>query len=146
MQINDTTVKQNNNMSDIQQIEARLSRIERALGISEDGVFPKTDLTQQLIRVENILYNLTDMAVNSRLTTAGELKTLTMDDVAELLHCRYGNVEGMARRGVIPSIKVPGIRNVIFLEKDVLAWMENNRTKANKEDDASSTTDIRASV
>jgi predicted DNA-binding transcriptional regulator AlpA len=59
------------------------------------------------------------------------LKTLGPEDLAKLLHRSVETIKSDARRRpevLPPRFKIPGSRRLVWLESDVIAWVE--RTKA----------------
>lgn len=62
------------------------------------------------------------------------LKTLTAEDLAPLLHRSVDTIKTDVRRRpetLPPRLRIPGSNRLMWLERDVLEWIENCR-KASK--------------
>lgn len=65
---------------------------------------------------------------------SSNLKTLTAEDLAPLLHRSVDTIKTDVRRRpetLPPRLRIPGSNRLFWLEKDVLEWIENCR-KASK--------------
>jgi predicted DNA-binding transcriptional regulator AlpA len=55
---------------------------------------------------------------------SGASPLLHVSDVADLLGCSVRSVHERTRLGEIPHRKLPGARRCLFLEADLLAWID----------------------
>ena len=49
---------------------------------------------------------------------------LRVEDVAELLGCSTRSVHELTRRRTIPFRRIPGTRRCLFVESEILAWVD----------------------
>jgi predicted DNA-binding transcriptional regulator AlpA len=67
--------------------------------------------------------------------TAATLKTLTPEDLAVLLRRSVSTIKTDCRRRpetLPPRLRIPGSTRLVWLEADVLEWLERCREKARK--------------
>lgn len=60
-----------------------------------------------------------------------ELKTLTAEDLAALLHRTVGTIKTDARRRpetLPPRLRIPGSHKLMWLHSDVVEWIERCRS------------------
>jgi excisionase family DNA binding protein len=49
---------------------------------------------------------------------------LTTDEVAARLHCSRRSIHELTRTGAIPHRRPPGARRCLFLEAELVAWLD----------------------
>ncbi|HOE16633.1 MAG TPA: helix-turn-helix domain-containing protein [Syntrophorhabdaceae bacterium] len=52
-----------------------------------------------------------------------KMKLLTVDDVARILQAKPSTIYAWSEQGLIPSIKIHGLRR--FIEDEVLSWLKD---------------------
>lgn len=65
------------------------------------------------------------------MNSINEIKILTAEDLAPILHRELRTIKVDATRRpetLPPRLKIPGSKKILWLEKDVIEWLNNCRT------------------